>query len=105
MNIMKILTDNTMNSVIESNWAFPYQMSPRSSASNLAAPCVRILADDGNAAAQRECPKDKSGITTLGLAVLFVITAGTMWGWAIVHLGGLLLQAEALLLRNSYPLS
>ena len=79
-------------------------MSPRTFASHPAAPSVRILGADGNAAAQRKCSKIKSGIATLGLAILVVIGAGTLWGWAIMHLGGLFLQAEALLIRNTFPL-
>jgi hypothetical protein len=105
MKIMKLLTNSILKSVIESNGAFPCQMSPRSSASHPAAPFVRILGVDSNAAAQRECSKDRSGMAPLGLAILVVIGAGTLWGWAIMQLGGLFLQAEALLLRNTFPLS
>jgi len=37
--------------------------------------------------------------------MLVVIGAGALWGWAMLDLGGLFLQAEALLLRNTFPLS
>jgi hypothetical protein len=40
---------------------------------------------------------------TLGLAVLFVTVAAALWGWTVMHLAGLFLQAEALLLRNMLP--
>jgi hypothetical protein len=105
MKIMKLLTNSILKSVIESNGAFPCQMSARGSASHPAAPFVRMPGDGGYAAAQRECSKDRSGIAPLGLAILVVIGAGTLWGWAITQLGGLFLQAEALLLRNTFPFS
>jgi hypothetical protein len=105
MKIMKLLTNCIIKPVIESNGASPCQMFPRTSASHPAAPFVRIPGDGGCVAAQRECPEGRSGFATLGFAILFVIAAGTLWGWAILHLGGLLLQAEALLLRNTFPLS
>jgi hypothetical protein len=91
---MKLLTNSISRPVLESNGAI-----------HPAAPFVRILKDDGDAAVQPKCSKDKSGAATLGLAVLFVVAAGTLWGWAIVQLGGLFLQAEALLLRNTLPWS
>jgi hypothetical protein len=103
--IMKLLTNRTIDPVIENNGAFQWRMSPRSSALHPAAPFVRIPGGGGFAVAQRERPKDWSGIIILGLAILFVIAAGTEWGWAIMNLDGLLLQAGAVLLRNTLPLS
>jgi hypothetical protein len=105
MKIMKLLTNSIIESAIESNGAFQCKMSPRSSASHSAAPFVRVLGDDGDAAAQPERSKDKSGVATVSLGILFVIAAGTLWGWAIMHLAGLFLQAEVLLLRNAFSLS
>src|SRR5580658_6603557 len=89
---------NTMNSVVESNGAFPYQMSPRSSESNVAVPCVRILADGGKAADRRERSKHRIAVATLGLATFAVISTATLWGWAIMHLARLFLLIESLLL-------
>jgi hypothetical protein len=103
--IMKLLTDSAMNSLIESNGAFSSHVSPGHSASHPAAPFVRILEDDGVAAARTERSKARSGAATLGLAVFAVFAAGTLWGWAIMHLAALFLQVEALLLRNTFPLS
>jgi hypothetical protein len=88
---MKLLTDNTLNSVVESNGAFPYQMSPRGSESNVAVPRVRILADGGNAADRLERPKASIAVATLGLAVFAVIGTASLWGWVIMHLAGLFL--------------
>jgi hypothetical protein len=109
MKIMKLLTDSSMNSVIESNAAFPDQISSRGSASNLAAPFVQILAERGNIAASNDAdsserPKARSEAAQLGLAVIAVIGAATLWGWALMQLCGLFLQAEPLLLRNTLPL-
>ncbi len=57
-----------------------------------------------NPAVQCKGSENSSGVVTLCLAVLGVIGAGTMWCWAIVNLGGLLMQAETLLLRNNIQL-
>jgi hypothetical protein len=105
MKIMKLLTHSIIKPVIESDGVSQCHISPRSSASHPAAPFARIPADGGNAAAQRQSPEGWSGFAKLGFAILFVVAAGTAWGWAIMHLGGLLVQAEALVLRNTYPLS
>jgi len=106
---MNLLTDSTMNSVIESNGAFPFQISPRSSASSQAAQFDRILASGGNAATPNSGdtnarPKSRNEGARLGLAVLAVIGAATLWGWALMQLCGLFLQAESVLLRNTLPL-
>jgi hypothetical protein len=110
MKIMKQLNDSTLDSVIESNRTFPHQMFPCGFASNASTPFVRILADGGDAAAPNgaepvEPTKARSEGARFGLAVLAVIGAGTLWGWAIMQLCGLFLQAESVLFRNIFPLS
>jgi hypothetical protein len=105
MNIMKLLTDNTVSPVMESNAAFSCQISPRSPAAQPAAPFVLTRADVRNAAARRERSKARGGVAAFGLAVFAVISVAAVWGWAILHLSGLLLQIEALLLRNLLRLS
>jgi hypothetical protein len=102
---MKLLTDNTMKPAMESNGEFSCQISPRSSATQPAEPFVLTPADHSHAAARRESSQAGSGIAAFGLAVLAVLAAASLWGWGIMHLGGLILQAEALLLRNALPLS
>jgi hypothetical protein len=108
--IMKSLTDSAMNTVIERNGAFPHQASFCDSPSNLTAPRVRILADGGNATApngpvRSEQPKPRSEGARFALAVLLVIGAATLWGWALMQLCGLFLQATSVLIRNHVPLS
>jgi hypothetical protein len=110
MNIMKLLTTSTINPVIETNGAFPHQMSFSSATSNMAAPFIHVLPDSGKApesdrAERSERAKARSEGARFGLAVLAVIGAATLWGWALMQLCGLFLQAESLLLRTSIPLS
>jgi len=108
--IMKSLTDSAMNTVIERNGAFPHQASFCDSPSNLTATRVRILADGGNATDpngpdRSEQPKPRSEGARFALAVLLVIGAATLWGWALMQLCGLFLQATSVLIRNHVPLS
>jgi len=107
---MKLLTDSTMNIVIERNAAFPYQASFCGSPSKLTAPCVRILADGGAAATAKgadrnEQPKPIGEGARFALAVLAVVGAATLWGWALMQLCALYLQATSVLVRNPFPLS
>jgi len=88
-----------MDSVIVNNGSFPRRMSSASAAANLAT-------DGDNAEAPKGAdPRAASEFARLSLAVLAVLSAGTLWGWAVMHLGGLFLQAEAILLRNPFPLN
>jgi hypothetical protein len=106
---MNLLTNSAMNPVIEINGAFLPQMPARSSASNPAAPFNQIRADGRNvtapvSAAPRERSNARSDAARFGLAVIAVIGAATLWGWALMQLCGLFLHAESLLLRTTLPL-
>jgi hypothetical protein len=92
------------------NAALQDLVPPRRSTSNLAEASVRILAKSVNStqpdsADRSGLPKGRSESVRVGVAVLAVIGAATLWGWAIMQLCGLFLQAASLMLRSAFPLS
>jgi hypothetical protein len=106
---MNLLTNSAMNQVIEINGAFLSQMPARSSAAYPVAPREQILTEGRKVAAPMSAdPSERSTARSdaarFGLAVLAVIGAATLWGWALMQLCGLFLHAESLLLRSTLPL-
>jgi hypothetical protein len=99
IKIMNTTTESKMDSEIENNGSFPRQMFSESDASNLAA-------NGGNTEARPGAdPRGVSALVGFSLAVLAVLSAGILWAWAVMQLGGLFLKAEAILLRNPLPLN
>jgi hypothetical protein len=106
---MKTLTNSTMNPAMENAQTLPHQMAFTNFTSNSAAPFLHLLPDASAAVAsdhadRSEPSKARSEAVRFGLAVIAVIGAATLWGWALMQLCGLFLHAESLLLRNTLPL-